>query len=91
MKSATTAPEKRRKLGRWLLAMFVLALVMGPGPGIYLINPDPGDAEARRFFLGAPIVYVWAAFWFIIQASAVALSYQFLWKTTPGSTTTPEA
>lgn len=71
--------------------MFVLALIMGPGPGIYLVNPDPGDPEARRFFLGAPIIYVWAAFWFIIQASAVALSYLFLWKTTPDSTTTPDA
>ena len=67
--------------------MFVLALVMGPGPGIYLINPDPGDPEARRFIFGMPIIYVWASFWFIVQASAVALSYFFLWKTTPGTST----
>jgi len=70
--------------------MFILALIMGPGPGIYLVNPDPADAEARRFFLGAPIIYVWAAFWFIIQASAVALSYLFLWDTTSDSTATPD-
>lgn len=63
--------------------MFILALIMGPGPGIYLINPDPGDPEAKRFLFGMPIVYVWASFWFIIQASAVALSYFLLWKDTP--------
>jgi hypothetical protein len=91
LKSVASTPEQRRKLGRLFFAMFVLALIMGPGPGIYLINPDPGDAEARRFFLGAPIIYVWAAFWFIIQASAVALSYLFLWKTTADPTTTPDA
>jgi len=71
--------------------MFVLALVMGPGPGIYLINPDPGDPEALRSIFGMPIIYVWASFWFIVQASAVALSYFLIWKSSPESSETTEA
>ncbi len=70
--------------------MFVLALIMGAGPGIYLINPDPNDPEAVRFIYGMPIVYVWASFWFIVQASAVALSYFLIWKNSPEPTETTD-
>lgn len=79
---SSPSPERRRFLGRLFFGMFALALVMGPGPGIYLINPNPGDPEARRFLFSMPIIYVWASFWFIVQASVVALSYIFLWNTT---------
>jgi len=87
LNSSTLSPDRRRFLGRLFFGMFVLALVMGPGPGIYLVNPDPGDPEAKRFIFGMPIIYVWASFWFIVQASAVALSYFILWRTEPESTT----
>ena len=70
--------------------MFVFALIMGPGPGIYLINPDPADPEALRFLFGIPIIYVWASFWFIVQGSAVILSYFLLWKTDEDQASTCE-
>ena len=34
---------KRKRLTIVLSLIFCLALVMGAGPGIYLINPDPSD------------------------------------------------
>lgn len=70
----------RKKLGWLLFGLFCLALVMGPGPGNALINPDPGDSEARRFFLGIPIVYAWAILWYAVQATAVGLAYFKLWR-----------
>lgn len=70
----------RKKLGRLLFGLFCLALVMGPGPGNALINPDPADPDAKRFFLGIPIVYVWALFWYGVQATAVATAYFKLWR-----------
>lgn len=73
-------PESRRRLGRALFAIFALALVMGPGPGILLINPDPLDPEARRFFLGMPIVYAWAAFWLIVMAGCIVIAWRWIWR-----------
>lgn len=73
-------PASRRRLGRALFATFVLALVMGPGPGVLLVNPDPLDPEARRFFLGMPIVYAWAAFWLAVQAGCVVAAWRWIWR-----------
>ncbi|MCB1063634.1 MAG: DUF3311 domain-containing protein [Verrucomicrobiae bacterium] len=73
----------QRSLSRLLFAIFLVALIMGPGPGIYLINPDPENAEARRFVLGVPIVYAWAVFWLGVQAACVAVAYRRLWRELP--------
>ena len=74
----TSSFPKRRTA--WILGiLFGVAIVMGPGPGIYLINPDP-EGSTSRLFLGLPIVYAWAAFWFLCQAVAVVLAYRMLWK-----------
>jgi hypothetical protein len=77
-------PESRRRLGRALFAIFVLALVMGPGPGILLINPDPLDPEARRFLFGMPIVYAWAAFWLTVQAACIVAAWRWIWSANGG-------
>lgn len=81
----------RKKLGWLLFGLFCLALVMGPGPGNYLINPDPGDPGATRFFLGIPIVYAWAIFWYAVQASAVAIAYFKLWRDEPAGSPDSES
>ena len=75
---AASEPQKRT-LARCLTGVFLFALVMGPGPGIYLINPDPGDAEASTSVFGMPIVYVWAVFWAMVMGLAVVVAYAFLW------------
>ena len=79
----------RKKLGWLLFALFCFALVMGPGPGNFLINPDPADPNAKRFFLGIPIVYVWAVFWYGVQATAVGIAYIKLWRTEDESEIAP--
>jgi hypothetical protein len=69
-----------QKLGWLLFGLFVFALVMGPGPGSALINPDPADPEARRFILGMPVVYAWAVLWYGVQAACVLIAYVKLWR-----------
>ena len=81
----------RKKLGWLLFGLFCLALVMGPGPGNHLINPDPDDPEAARFFLGIPIVYAWALFWYGVQAIAVGTAYFKLWRDEPESGVTADS
>ena len=74
----TSSVSKRRMA--WILGtLFAIAIVMGPGPGIYLVNPDPYESVAR-LILGMPVVYVWTAFWFLCQAVVVVLAYRKLWK-----------
>ncbi len=67
-----------RKLTAILTGIFLFSVVMGPGPGLYLVNPDTADAGVR--LLGAPILYTWAVFWFIVQASVIVVAYFTLWK-----------
>lgn len=69
----------RKKLGVVLGVVFMLALVMGPGPGIYLVNPNPADPNARFTLFGMPIIYVWAVFWFVVQAAVVLVAYFLVW------------
>ena len=72
--------RKRSRLGVVLFVIFVLALVMGPGPGIYLVNPVPGEPAARRVVLGMPVVYLWAISWFFVQLAVVVVAYCTLWS-----------
>ena len=71
---------KSKRLARILVVTFIFAVMMGAGPGVYLVNPDPGDPDARRFIGGVPIVYAWAIFWFSIQATCVVIAYRCLWR-----------
>ncbi len=81
----------QRRLTILLITIFSLALLMGPGPGNLLINPEPGDPDARRFIFGMPIVYAWALLWFGVQAACVVVAYFLLWRETPKSESGEEA
>lgn len=72
--------KKANSLGIALSVIFVLAVVMGTGPGIYLVNPDPADPETVRTFLSLPIIYAWVVFWFLVQAGVILVAYFKLWK-----------
>jgi len=87
MRTPTERLEKsrRRRLAWILAAVFSVAMVMGPGPGLYLINPDPADAEARFTIAGFPVIYAWAIFWFFIQAAVVLIAYTKLWRDDAGA------
>ena len=69
--------NKRPLLKRVLIALFVFALIMGPGPGLYLIN---GYAAKGGTLLGIPVLYAWAVFWFAVEAGAVITAYRTIWR-----------
>ena len=77
--STTQRLRHRRRLATVLACIFAFAVVMGPGPGIYLVNPDPGDPQSTATVATVPILYLWALFWFAVQASVVIVAYVFLW------------
>ena len=74
-----SSSSDRRWLAVALSATFVLAVLMGIGPGLYLVNPNPADPNATFTFLGVPKIYAWAVFWFFVQAAVVLAAYCRLW------------
>ena len=78
-----TAPNKttrQRRFGLVLFAVFTLAMVMGPGPGLRLINPEPTAARESLLILGVPVVYAWGLFWYGVQAAVVLSACLTIWK-----------
>ncbi len=71
--------QKRKKLGMILSVVFLFAMIMGPGPGVLLINPDPADPNAVFTFMGVPKVYAWGVLWYLIQLVIVGLLYTKVW------------
>lgn len=71
----SVTPKKKITLSRWLLATFALSLAMGPGPGVYLINP----AEPGVTLFGVPILYAWAVMWMTVMVAVVVVAYWKLW------------
>ena len=63
-----------------LTLVFILAMVMGPGPGVYLINPGPEHEGPAPTLIGLPIVYAWAVLWFGVQAVVLVTAYFTVWS-----------
>ena len=57
----------------------MLAMLMGPGLGLRLVNPDPSDPNATYTVLGLPIIYVWGLFWYAVQLVAIVVAYKKIW------------
>lgn len=72
--------EKRQKLGRILAVAFVLALILGPGPGLRLINPDINDPNAAYTVFGLPKVYAWGLFWYGVELAIILTAYFKIWR-----------
>ena len=75
----TAEPDHPRTwLKTWLLVIFLIAMFMGPGPGMRLVNPShAGDPLT----IGTvPILYAWALFWFAVQATVVLVAYVTIWS-----------
>jgi hypothetical protein len=70
---------KNGPLGLMLAIVFVIALIMGPGIGTYLINPDPSSADSVYTFLGMPIIYAWSLVWYAIMVTVVVTAYVAVW------------
>lgn len=68
--------SKHRKLSIVLSLIFVSALAMGAGPGIYLVNPDRADPAATlTIWGGIPVIYAWVTFWYVVEAAVTATAY----------------
>lgn len=61
-----------------LVAVFVLAMFMGAGPGVYLINPSADGPPAK--ILGLPIVYAWCLIWFAVQVTVIWIAATTIWR-----------
>ena len=72
--------KKRTWLAVVLTAVFALAMVMGPGPGLALINPDITDPSARYTIAGVPVIYAWGVFWYGVQVAVIVTAYCTLWR-----------
>ena len=73
----------KTRLSKILAAIFIFAAIMGPGPGLYLVNPSSEDATTATF-LGMPVLFAWAVFWFLVQAGVVLVAYCKLWTKQDG-------
>ncbi len=67
-----TAPA-RKKLAICLTALFLLAVFMGPGPGMALANRPVA-------WFGMPALYVWGVGCFLIEAGVVLAAFLFVWR-----------
>jgi hypothetical protein len=54
-------------------SMFVLAMLMGPGPGMAVANYPVSWG-------GLPALYVWGLLWYVVLVTVVTLCYVLLWR-----------
>ena len=81
IQSMSESPKiQQRTLKITLGVLFVLALAMGTGPGLYLVNPDPAGSTLPATVLGMPILFVWAAVWLFVLMAIVLMAYVRLWS-----------
>jgi len=68
----TKRSDGRRTLGGILAVIFAVAMLLGAGPGILLVNtPAP--------WIGLPRLYVWGLFWCTVEIAVVVTAYIFVW------------
>ena len=77
--------KPHRNLSRILIAVFLIAMFMGSGPGLRLINPDPTDPNAVFTFLGLPKIYAWGLLWYAVQLTVILIAYFKIWITSDES------
>ena len=71
---------KKSRLSLYLAIAMVITMLMGPGPGLRLVNPDVDEVSVQFTFGGVPIIYVWGIFWFFIQVIIIVTAYFTVWK-----------
>ena len=72
MNSSTSERNVRRRRSFWVAASIILALLMGPGPGILLVN----SAEP---VWGFPAIYLWGLLWYAVELVTVVYAFLFVW------------
>lgn len=61
------------KLGWFLGAMFVFAMLMATGPGVLLANHPV-------IVLGLPLLYLWAIVWYLVIVIVSLVAYALIWN-----------
>ena len=65
-----------------LTVSMIVTMVMGVGPGLWLINPDkPGESAFGLW--GLPKVYLWGLLWYAVQVVLVGVACFTVWRTDP--------
>lgn len=72
--AAEPSPKRSAKI---VSAVFLLALVMGPGPGSLLAGAHGAEP---RFVAGIPLLYLWLVLWFCVMAGCVLFAAVKLWS-----------
>jgi hypothetical protein len=68
------APEtKSSALTRFLFVLFLLAMVMGTGPGTLLVN-------RAVTVQGIPLLYLWGILWYVVLVAIALVAYFRIWK-----------
>ena len=75
-----TSETGNKRLSSILALVFVFAMILGPGAGVYLVNPGPNHDGPAPTLLGLPIVYAWAVLWFGVQAAVLVTAYLTIWS-----------
>ena len=75
----STDSSTRKKWAYISGILFSVAVIMGAGPGLILVNPSEGATREAFFFASMPIIYVWGVFWFAVQFIALLLAYRKVW------------
>ena len=63
-----------------LIFLFLLAVFMGAGPGLYLINPDIAEPTATYTSLGLPVIYLLVLCCYAVQFGVILYAYLHLWR-----------
>ena len=71
---APQPPTKAKSSLGWVLTLiFAVAMFMGAGPGLLLVNKPVS-------FLGIPLLYAWGLLWYAVQAAVVITAYFTVWR-----------
>ena len=69
--------RSRKALGWTLAIIFAIAITVGAGPGVLLVN-EPRTIDLLG--LRVPWLYAWAVFWYGVEATCVVLAYLLVWR-----------
>ena len=63
----------KQRLSYILTIVFVIAMIMGVGPGVQLVNRPES-------VMGLPLLYVWGLLWYVVHIVIVTTAYLYLWR-----------
>ena len=81
---SSTRAGKSTTLAVVLTVGMLATMVMGVGPGLWLINPDEAGESAFGLW-GLPKVYLWGLLWYAFQVGLVVIACLTVWRTDPNA------